>query len=179
LSGLLAALLPPLVAWAGVAAMAALPQGRAAASVALRPLYRGPYDRAYAETYWGTLGAAPPLAGHPPLASERFLLKIDLLFPPIYGGALAAGLWCSAHALGRPDVGGWLMLAVLLMMVADWTENLVQLAELSRFTATGRASAGWIALASTATGLKSRLVIALVLLNVAAGLWVFVRALGV
>jgi len=165
------------VAWAGVAAIAALAQGRAVASVALRPLYRGPYDRAYAETYWRTLAAAPSVASHPPLASERFLLKIDLLFPPIYGGALATGLWWSAHALGRPEFGAWLMLAVLLMMVADWTENVVQLAELSRFTATGRASAGWIALASAATGLKSRLVIALMLLDVAAGLWVFVRAL--
>jgi len=165
------------VAWAGVAVIAALPQGRAAASVALRPLYRGPYDRAYATTYWRTLAAAPSVGGHAPLASERFLLKLDLLFPLVYGGALAAGLWCSAQALGRPGPGAWLMLAVLLMMVADWTENLVQLAELSRFTATGQASAGWIALASAATGLKSRLVIALMLLDVAAGLWVFVRAL--
>ena len=157
--------------------IAALPQGRAAASVALRPLYRGPYDRAYAETYWHALAEAPPVAGHAPLDSERFLLKIDLAFPPIYGGALAAGLWWSAHALGQSASIAWLMLGVLLMMVADWTENLVQLGELSRFTATGRASAGQIALASAATALKTRLVIGLTLLDVAAGLWVFVRAL--
>jgi hypothetical protein len=165
------------VAWAGVAAIAALPQGRAAASVGLRPLYRGPYDRAYAESYWRTLAAAPPVAGHPPLDAERFLLKLDLAFPPIYGGALATSLWWSAHALGRPDVGPWLMLAVLLMMAADWTENLVQLAELSRFTATGQASVRRIAIASAATGLKTRLVIGLTLFNLVTGLWVFVRAL--
>ena len=166
-----------MVAWAGVAAMAASPQGQAVASVKLRPLYRGPYDRAHAEAYWAALAKAPAVEGHAPLASERFLLRIDLVFPLIYGGALAAGLWFSARALGYPGIGAWLMLAVLLLIVADWTENLVQLAELSRFTANQPASTAWIALASAATGLKTRLVIALMLLDVAAGLWVFVRAL--
>jgi hypothetical protein len=155
--------------------MARSPWGRAVASVGLRPLYRCPYDRAYAETYWGKLAAAPPVDGHAPLASERALLKIDLVFPLIYGGALAAGLYYSTHQLGHPATG--VMLAVLLMMAADWTENLAQLAAMSRFKTGGHAPGTMISIAAVATCSKTALVLALEVLNVGAGLWLGGRAL--
>jgi hypothetical protein len=158
--------------------MARSPWGRAVASVGLRPLYRCPYDRAYAETYWRTLAAAPPVDGYAPFESERRLLKIDLAFPLIYGGALAAGLCFSLRGLGYPAAATAAMLAVLLTVIADWTENLSQLNALSRFTAAGHAPASVLALANAATCSKTALVFVLVPVNLGAGLWLCVRALA-
>jgi hypothetical protein len=175
LSGLLAALLPPLVLLAGVAIMGATPQHQMIQSVKpLGPLNAQPYDAAYATAYWTALADKPGVNNATALESERFLLKIDLLFPLFYGGALAVGLYVSGRALGY--AGLWtLLVPVLLMMAADWTENVVQLEQIR--VARIAPSSFWIGLASIATCLKLALVSGLTMLNIGAGLLLVCRAI--
>ena len=88
--------------------------------------------------------------------AERRFLEYDLTFPTFYGGALIASLlWTSTALLG----GGlpWLVISpVIVGMLADWTENLVQLEQLHRYVP-GQASsldANAIHVASLATVVK-------------------------
>jgi hypothetical protein len=165
LGGILAAILPLVVLLGGIKAMNARPEHAAIAAVVppLKALNVGPYDADKATERWKALrdkGA---------LAAERAMLRIDLLFPLFYGVALGVGLWFSARGLGLAGIAT-LLAPVLLMMVADWTENAIQLAQLSRFEAPSDVSASWIAIASVATCLKLALVGGLTLLNLGAGL---------
>jgi hypothetical protein len=86
-------------------------------------------------------------------AAERRFLVADLIFPVFYGGALAAGLVAVWSASGRPFAVIWLLLPVLLGVFADWTENLMQLAQLKRYASSGSdgLQSGWIQVASAAT----------------------------
>lgn len=97
------------------------------------------------------------------LAAEIRFLELDLIFPFAYGGALAAGLLIGWVALGRPCSPAWPMIVVAIALLADWTENLVQLAQLQRFSREGAGAlqAGWVRVASTATVFKlSSLIVA-------------------
>jgi len=85
---------------------------------------------------------------------ERKFLRLDLLFPFLYGGALAASLWLAWSLLGRPCSSAWVLVPVGIAVLGDWTENLVQLAQLRRHVAGETVQAGWIQLASTATSVK-------------------------
>ena len=87
-------------------------------------------------------------------AAEQRLLELDLVFPFPYGGALAAGLLLVWAGLGRRFAPAWVMAPVAVGMVADWTENLVQLSQLRRYTAGEALDGGWIALAGAATLVK-------------------------
>jgi hypothetical protein len=89
----------------------------------------------------------------PAIAVERRLLEIDLVFPFAYGGALAAGLLIAWAGLGRPFNPFWIIGLVALGMLADWTENLVQLAQLNRYGVSAL-QPSWIAVASAATVVK-------------------------
>jgi hypothetical protein len=105
------------------------------------------YDVGYVERYWENLKGAR--------ISERKLLVVDLAFPLLYGGAFAMVVLFAWSMLGFHP--GWLLALlapVLIGIAADWSENLVLLAQLGRFEKTGSSSAGWIRLASTATTLK-------------------------
>jgi hypothetical protein len=105
------------------------------------------YDVGYVEHYWGSLKDAR--------ISERKLLLVDLAFPLLYGGAFAMVVLFAWSILGfHPAWLLALLAAVLIGVAADWTENLVLLAQLGQFEKTGSSSAGWIRLASTATTLK-------------------------
>jgi len=106
------------------------------------------YDAEAVDRYWGTLDGA--------LSSEQHFLEVDLLFPFLYGGALAASLLLAWVTLGRPFSPAWIMAPVALTVLADWTENLVQLAQLRRYSAGGAHAlqAAWIRVASAATSLK-------------------------
>jgi hypothetical protein len=90
------------------------------------------------------------------LGIERYFLELDLIFPFLYGGALAVSLLLAWAALGRPFSSVWIMAPVAVTMIADWTENLVQLAQMNRFQADHIAGlqTGWIGVASIATSLK-------------------------
>lgn len=88
------------------------------------------------------------------LASEQHFLELDLVFPFLYGGALAASLLLVWSTLGRPFSPAWIMVPVAVTVVADWTENLIQLAQLRRFVGHAALQGGWIAVASAATLVK-------------------------
>jgi hypothetical protein len=109
----------------------------------------GGYDREAFRTYWNTLDAAAR-------RNEERFLEWDLVFPFLYGGALAASMLMAWAALGRPVHPAWVLLPVLALVAADWTENLVQMGQIRRWNAGGDAAlqAGWIAVASAATRLK-------------------------
>jgi hypothetical protein len=106
------------------------------------------YGAAAVGRYWKLVDGA--------LAAERRFLEVDLIFPFFYGGALAASLLLAWSTLGRPFSPAWLLSPVAVTMLADWTENLVQLAQLKRYEAGGgpKLQPGWIRLASVATSLK-------------------------
>lgn len=107
------------------------------------------YDREAFRTYWNALNAKAR-------GIEEEFLEWDLVFPFLYGGALAASMLMAWAALGRPVHPAWVLLPVLALVAADWTENLVQMGQIRRWNAGGDAAlqAGWIAVASAATRLK-------------------------
>ena len=87
---------------------------------------------------------------------ERRALELDLVFPFLYGGALAAALLLAWAALDRPFRPVWLILPVAITVIADWIENLIQLGQLRLFDASAHAAlrSGWIQIASVATTTK-------------------------
>lgn len=103
------------------------------------------YDKGDAERYWNAFQD---------IGAEQRFLEIDLLFPFLYCGTLAAGLLMAWAGLGRPFHPAWILAPLLLVLVADWTENLVQIGQLKRHLAGIGAQDGWIQVASTATALK-------------------------
>ena len=106
------------------------------------------YDSGAVDRYWGAVDGALPV--------EQRFLEVDLVFPFLYGGALAASLLLAWSTLGRPFNPAWVMAPVAITVLADWTENLVQLAQLRRYSRGGADAlqAPWIRVASAATSLK-------------------------
>lgn len=88
--------------------------------------------------------------------SEQCFLKLDLGFPFLYGGALLISLLMAWTMLGKPFHPAWLMAPVVITILADWTENLVQLVQLRAYLESGAAGLHvfWIQIASMATVLK-------------------------
>lgn len=123
------------------------------------------YDATEAAAFWQ---AVEKLA---PGAEKKFLL-LDLVFPFLYAGALAAGLLLGWSFLGLPCSPVWLLAPVVLGMLADWTENLIQLQQLARFTVHQTVEEGGIRIAGAATSVKlavlglSYLMLALLILAV-------------
>ena len=117
----------------------------------------GFYDADAMAKRWGALKGK---SGEKDLTpSERFMLVIDLVFPFVYGAALAAGLLVAWWMLGRPFSPGLLLGLVFIGVAADWTENLIQLAQLENLVPLKQTdkfslSEGWIRLAGVATALK-------------------------
>jgi len=111
------------------------------------PLYmRLHYDRPAVEKYWVAFGKN--------LGAERLFLELDLVFPFLYGGALAASFLIARAAMGWTFHPASLLAPVILGVVADWTENLVQLGQLRRYCEGQALQEGWIRAASTATAAK-------------------------
>jgi hypothetical protein len=162
-SGLVAALLPLLILGAGFAIMGSRPAHGVVQQIA-PPINTRPYSAAEMASRWGTL------AEQKALDSERYMLKVDLLFPLFYGAAFAASLWFIARGLRFQGIAT-LMVPVLLMVLADWVENTVQLMQLARFETSKDVSTPWLALASIATCLKMTLVTGLIVLNLGTGVW--------
>jgi hypothetical protein len=105
------------------------------------------YDLAVVERHWGGLDETAR-------ASEKRFLELDLVFPFLYGAALAASLLMAWASLGRPFNAAWLITSVAITLIADWTENLVQLSQLRRYVNGIALESGWIQIASIATILK-------------------------
>jgi hypothetical protein len=110
------------------------------------PLYmRVHYDKEDAAKYWH---------GFKDIRTEERFLEMDLVFPFLYGGALAASLLTAWAALGRPYNPVWILAPLFIALLADWTENFVQIGQLQRHLAGIGLQDGWIQVASTATALK-------------------------
>jgi len=116
-----------------------------------RPLhFRLGYGTDEVSRYW-----APIVADDVALEAERRFLHLDLIFPLVYGIGLVTALLMAWRLLGRPFSRVWLIAPMVIILLADWTENLVQLAQLRRYVDIGAGGLqdGWIRLASGASGL--------------------------
>jgi hypothetical protein len=105
------------------------------------------YDVDAVQRHWGALDTKALLA-------EQRFLKLDLAFPLLYGGALAFSLLMARAALGWTFSSGWLLAPVLMGVLADWTENLVQLSQIKHHLISPPLQADWIRVASLATLVK-------------------------
>ncbi len=107
------------------------------------------YETEAAKEYWSWLKCP----GRP--AEKRFLL-LDLIFPLMYGGALAASLWWVWVTSGQPFHPAWIVAPLAMILTADWTENLIHLAQLRHYVSSneGRIQGLWIQISSCATIIK-------------------------
>lgn len=133
--------------------MRALPPGRrlAAQLVRLPPHVRTPPYlrwRGYTAGDLATLHARLDEAGR---AAFRRMLKIDLGFPIVYGIGGGLAVSCLARH-GADGAAAWIASFVLVLLaVADWTENLLLL---DQFPPTEPAAASRVRIASVATRAK-------------------------
>lgn len=113
------------------------------------PLYQRGYSKDEVARHWGALKSDG-------LKAERLFLMMDVVFPLVFGATLLTSLLIFSSLLNRPLQPLWLAAPVVIMVIADWVENLVQIAQLSRYTGGGAAvlQSGWIEVASTATVVK-------------------------
>jgi hypothetical protein len=90
------------------------------------------------------------------LKTERRFLQLDLLFPLFYGGAFLIALWRVWADFGKTFSPVLLVAPAAITVLADWTENLIQLAQLRRYVEMGKdgLQAGWFQIASAATAAK-------------------------
>lgn len=116
-----------------------------------KPLYGrlSGYDIGAVNRYWTALDETARRA-------QKCFLVLDLFFPLLYGAAFLTSLLMAWVLLGRPFHPLWLMAPVAVTIIADWTENLVQIAQLRSFRESGEAGlhVRWIQVASIATILK-------------------------
>ena len=120
-----------------------------AAAADRRPLhFRLGYSTDEVSRYWAALASDDTA-----LRAEQRFLHLDLMFPLVYGTGLMAGLGMAWRLLGRPFNSMWLAAPVVITVLADWIENLVQIAQLVRYVEGGPSALqdDWIRLASGAT----------------------------
>lgn len=103
------------------------------------------YDKGDAQKYWDAFED---------IRTEERFLEMDLVFPFLYGGALAASLLMAWAWLGRTLNPVWILAPLFITLFADWTENYVQLGQLKRHLDRTGLQDGWIQVASAATALK-------------------------
>jgi len=146
----LLALALPLAAYLGGGLLTTELAAREEPAGAQKPLnLRFGYSAADLTSYWQAFKPSG-------LEGERRFLEADLIFPFLYGGALATGMLLLWAALGRPFNPAPLFAVVAITLLADWTENLVQLRQICRFIRQGSSEleAHWINVASAATMVK-------------------------
>jgi len=129
------------------------------------------YDADKVNRYWGALDETA-------LRSEQCFLELDLVFPFLYGAALFTSLLMAWVTLGRPFHPLWITVPVVVTVLADLTENLIQLGQFGRYIEASEASLqiGWIQVASTATVLKLLFFVGTVLFLVGLVIGVIVHA---
>jgi hypothetical protein len=131
------------------------------------------YDLDEVSRYWGALD------DNARTIEQRFL-EMDLVFPFFYGAALASALLFAWAALGRPFHPVWLLSPIAITVLADWTENLVQLDQLRLYGESGKAGlqSAWIQIASAATIMKLVFFYGASLLLFFLAVWMVWRALA-
>ena len=125
--------------------------GRSTLAIGEKPLYvRCGYDAQDAKGYWNTLDQAGILS------VESRLLKLDLFFPFLYGGALLISVLSAWSALGRPRFWNLMAIPIWVAVLADWTENSLLLYLLQSYinNNTAELNPDMVQIASTATMLK-------------------------
>lgn len=140
--------LPTFVFLAGAWLMSGI-SGRALPAKETPLGFRLGYDADDARSHWSAFD-------YEALRAEQRFLELDLVYPFLYGSALAFSLFIAWTSLGRPFNSLWLVTPSFIMVLADWTENLAQLHEMKRFI-NNRATSlnpNWIRIASVATTLK-------------------------
>ena len=107
------------------------------------------YDVPAVKSFWGALD-------HSLLDREQTALRLDLFFPLLYGSALAISLLLAWRLREHSLAPGWLLLPLAICLLADWTENLVQLRQLRLYQQGGSDAleSDWIQVASRATTIK-------------------------
>jgi len=131
------------------------------------------YDVEGVSRHWGALDT------NARTIEQRFL-EMDVVFPFLYGAALASALLFAWGALGRPFHPMWLLTPIAITIVADWIENLVHMKQLKVYAESGKGGleAGWIQIASTATIMKLVCFFSTSLLLLYLTAWMMVRALS-
>ena len=107
------------------------------------------YDVPAVNRHWGALDEKA-------LDRERRFLQVDLAFPIFYGAAFADALLRAGASVGTSFPPVWFLAPVAVTVIADWTENLIHLAQLRLFRQSGSAGlqSDWIRVASSATIVK-------------------------
>lgn len=80
----------------------------------------------------------------------------DVLFPFVYGGALAVSLWWVWATLGHPFHPAWIAVPLAMILTADWTEHLIQLVQLRHYlpSTEGRIPDLWVRISNCVTIIK-------------------------
>jgi hypothetical protein len=126
------------------------------------------YNQSSILRYWGVFDQRA-------FDSEIMSLRLDLLFPVLYGATTIYSTLYLWNNLDKPFPILWVLLPIVTTMITDWGENILLLIQIRRFTATPRQVQGtWIGIASIATQLKlfSGIVASLLLF------WLTIRSLN-
>lgn len=109
------------------------------------------YGTREVQVYWHALQESGRRA-------EKTSLQLDLAFPFLYGGTLAASLLWAQATVNESFQPMWMVAAIAIVMIADWTENLIQLGQLAHYQDASlggsRLQSAWIRVASCATVIK-------------------------
>ena len=110
--------------------------------------WRG-YSEKEALDYWTWLRNNDAL-----VAEQRFLV-VDLFFPFFYAGTMLTSVMLAWNWLNHSFDLKWVVIFIAIVVLADWTENLVHLHQLGQFVRNEPMQAVWVQVASGATTIKS------------------------
>jgi hypothetical protein len=138
-----------MAAWTGRTHVTARLQQHAASEDRTPLNQRLRYDTAAVARHWGAFDRDA-------VAAERQFLELDLVFPLFYGAAFAVSLLLGAGLVAPSASRVWFIALVAVVVVSDWTENLLQIGQLQRFVdgGAGALQERWIQVASAATAIK-------------------------
>ena len=134
------------------------------------------YDLEAVAEHWSVLDNHTEAA-----KAETVFLKLDLFYPVCYCLAFSVSLVYSWIILNKAFNIEWLLIMVTVLLMSDWTENLIQLKQLNKYFQQDKSALDsfWISVASVATRLKLML-FASVFLGVAAlSLCVAIRCIAI
>jgi hypothetical protein len=117
-------------------------------AIPLNLRWRG-YSEQAATDYWTWL------RNNDELIAERRFLVTDLFFPFFYAGTMLTSVMLAWNWLNHSFDPKWVVICIAILVLADWTENLVHLHQLGYFVRNESLHAAWVQVASSATIIKS------------------------